>query len=135
MNRNPASMLHPDGIEVFIRPAGSNAVDARYEELVLPLKSDYEGRYLQCFIPHRIEGFEIVVKYLDALDMRGYSAALVGIMLKPADVTNETANAFVLGFAAQHARNIPGEGVFGAGPNGIPMLDSMANDGTRGEAL
>jgi hypothetical protein len=125
-------MLHPNGIEVFIRPAGSTAADARYEELVLPRKADYEGRYLQCFIPHHVEGFEIVVKYLDGLDMHDASTVLVGIMLRPADATIETP-AFVMGFAAQHGRNIPGEGVFGAGPNGIPMLESMANDGMRGE--
>ena len=39
-------MLRSDGMEVFIRPARSNHVDARREELVIPLKADYEGRYL-----------------------------------------------------------------------------------------
>jgi hypothetical protein len=93
-------MLHSDGIGVSPRPVGSHGQDAKYEELVLPPKADYEGRYLQCFIPHRDEGFEIVVEYLDGLDMHDASTILVGTMFKP--------------YVAGHAKNMPGgENVIG----------------------
>jgi hypothetical protein len=125
-------MIHPDGIEVFLRPVGSRVEDAKYEELVLPLKADYEGRYLQCFIPHRDEGFEIVVEYLDGLDMHGASTMLVGVVFKPADATNETP-AHLLGHAAEHAKNMPdGENVFAA-EGGLQTRWLMGDSGMNGE--
>jgi hypothetical protein len=126
------AMLHPDGIEVFLRPVGSQGEDAKYEELVLPPKADYHGRYLQCFIPHRDEGFEIVVEYLDLLDTHGASTMLVGIVLKPADATLETP-AFVLCHAAEHAEKLPSENNVFTTEAGIPMQWLMENGGTNGE--
>lgn len=128
-------MLYRNSIEVILRATGSTGSreDAKYEELTLPLKSAYEGRYLQCFIPYRAEGFEIVVRYLDSLDMHGASTLLVRVVLKPASSTIETP-AVVLAFAAEHAKNIPGSGVF-TGTGVIPMLESMVYDGVNGEVF
>jgi hypothetical protein len=127
-------MLHPDGIEVLLRPVGSQSQgeDAKYDELVLPPKADYQGRYLQCFIPHRDGGFEVVVEYLDLLDMHGASTMLVGIVLKLADATLETP-AFVLCHAAEHAKKMPSENNVFATEGGIPMQWLMRNGGTNGE--
>ena len=126
-------MLYPDGIEVFLRPVGSHGEDAKYDELVLPPKADYQGRYLQCFIPHRDEGFEVVVEYLDLLDMHGASTMLVGIVLKPADVT-DSEPAFVLCHAAEHAKNMPSENNVFATHGGIRTRDFMARGGVNGKS-
>ena len=125
-------MLHPDGIEVFLRTVGSHGEDAKYEELVLPPKADYQGRYLQCFIPHSDEGLEIVVEYLDLLDMHGASTLLVGIVLKPADATPETP-AFVLCNAAEHAKKVPSDGNVFAMQGGIHAQWLVGNGTTNGE--
>jgi hypothetical protein len=127
-------MLHPDGIEVFLRPVGSQSQgeDAKYDELVLPPKADYQGRYLQCFIPHRDDGFEIVVEYLDLLDMHGASTMLVGIVLKPADATDDMP-AFVLCHAAEHAKKMPSEKNVFTTEGGIPMQWVVGNERMNGE--
>ena len=125
-------MLHPDGIKVFLRPVGSQGEDAKYEELILPPKADYQGRHLQCFVPHRDEGFEIVVEYLDLLDMHGASTMLMGIVLKPADATLETP-AFVLCHAAEHARKMPSDNNVFAAQGGLPMQWLVGDGGTNGE--
>lgn len=125
-------MLHPDGIEIFLRPVGSHDKDAKYDELVLPPKADYEGRYLQCFIPHRDEGFEIVVEYLDLLDMHGASTMLVGIVFKPSDATNEML-AYSLGHVAEHAKNMTSENNVFAAQGGFQMQWLLGNGGTNSE--
>ena len=125
-------MLHPDGIEGFLRPVGSHSEDAKYDELVLPPKADYGGRYLQCFIPQRDEGVEIVVEYLDLLDMHGASTMLVGIMLKPADATDGMP-AYSLGHVAEHAKNMPSKNNVFAAQEGFPMQWFVGNGGTNGE--
>jgi hypothetical protein len=127
-------MLHPDGIEVFLRPVGSQSQgeDAKYEELPLPPKADYQGRYLQCFIPHRDEGFEIVVEYLDLLDMHGAPTMLVGIVLKPADATADMP-AFVLCHAAEHAKKMPSDNNVFVTEGGIPVQWLVGNRGMNSE--
>ena len=125
-------MLHPDGLEVFLRPVNSDSEDTKYGELILPPKADYQGRYLQCFIPHRDEGFEIVVEYLDLLDMHGASTMLVGIVLKPADATDDMP-AFVLCHAAEHAKKMPSDNNVFAAQGGLPMQWLVGDGGTNGE--
>lgn len=46
---------------------------------------------------------------------------LVCVMLKPGDAVNEPP-ANLLGYAAQHARNVLGEGVFSAAPDGVSYV-------------
>ena len=125
-------MLHPDGIEVFLRPVGSHGEDAKYDELVLPPKADYEGRYLQCFIPHRDEGFEIVVEYFDLLDMHGASTMLVGVVLKPADAMDDVPS-YSLGHVAEHAKNMPSDENVLATQGGFQMQWLVGNGVTNGE--
>lgn len=125
-------MLHPDGIEVFLRPVGSHGEDVRYDELVLPPKADYEGRYLQCFIPHRDESFEIVVEYLDLFDMHGASTMLVVIVLKPADAMDDVP-AYSLGHVAEHAKNMPSDNNVFAAQDGFRMRWLGVNGGVNGE--
>jgi len=127
-------MLHPDGVEVSLRPVGSSGEDAKYEELVLPLKADYDGRYMQCFIPHRDEGFEIVVEYHDRLDMHDASTMLVGIWFKTANATDEIP-AHLLCHVAEHTTNIPGDENVFATEGGLWTRWFMGDGETNGTQL
>lgn len=116
IDRQSPTMLHEDGIEVWLRPVGSRS---NYEEVSIPVKRDSEGRYLQCFIPYRAGRFEVVVKYLR--NFRTYSAATlhIGIMHRPLSAATQRSS-MGKGFARHDASNVPGEGVFSA-TGGIQM--------------
>jgi hypothetical protein len=102
--------------------------------VILPPRAESQCRYQQCFISHDgEEGFEVVAKYLDQIDMYVASTLLVGVILKAVSAEIETPGD-VLFYAVKHAKNVPGDTAVGL-PGAVPIWENAGGHVGHGKDL
>lgn len=71
-------MKHPNGFEVYLKPAGKAGEEQKFIELAIPhgLGDDRDS---QCFIQHMAAKVMVVVRFDEELDMQSASALSISV--------------------------------------------------------